>query len=388
MKLKSYKFLFGIFSFLSDKTNGAPLFVKYKLLLGTLILGIASSQAGNYSKKAIINRTDSIVPIMEEVTCYKPAIRRDTLDKIIVRGGVNDERGEPLIGTNVLIKNTTNGTITDVDGNYIITAGKKDILIFSFVGYDTVEIPVFEMINRNEPIILKETNDIIPIVDIPTITCYMPATTAPIISEALLSGIVKDEQGEVIIGTSVVIKNTTTGVLTDVNGSFTIKAGINEILIFSCIGFDSLEIPVSEMINRTEPVILKVSEIILCYEVVVVSYSSKISEITQLLYNEIQTPPVSPDGGDLDDFREWVEENIIYSDRMRKDKVQGQLILHFAIDKEGKVVDAKILSSLSLETDAEALRILSTSGQWQPGSHYGRNIKTLINIPVYFNANE
>lgn len=388
MKLKSYKFLFGIFSFLSDKTNGAPLFVKYKLLLGTLILGIASSQAGNYSKKAIINRTDSIVPIMEEVTCYKPAIRRDTLDKIIVRGGVNDERGEPLIGTNVLIKNTTNGTITDVDGNYIITAGKKDILIFSFVGYDTVEIPVFEMINRNEPIILKETNDIIPIVDIPTITCYMPATTAPIISEALLSGIVKDEQGEVIIGTSVVIKNTTTGVLTDVNGSFTIKAGINEILIFSCIGFDSLEIPVSEMINRTEPVILKVSEIILCYEVVVVSYSSKISEITQLLYNEIQTPPVSPDGGDLDDFREWVEENIIYSDRMRKDKVQGQLILHFAIDKEGKVVDAKILSSLSLETDAEALRILSTSGQWQPGSHYGRNIKTLINIPVYFNANK
>jgi hypothetical protein len=286
MKLKSYKFLFGIFSFLSDKTNGAPLFVKYKLLLGTLILGIASSQAGNLSMKAIINRTDSIVPIMEEVTCYKPAIRRDTLDKIIVRGGVNDERGEPLIGTNILIKNTTNGTITDVDGNYIITAGKKDILIFSFVGCETVEIPVSEMINRKEPIILKD------------------------------------------------------------------------------------------------------SETILCYEVVVVSYSSKISAITQLLYNEIQTPPVSPDGGDLDDFREWMEENIIYSDRMREDKVQGQLILHFAIDKEGKVVDAKILSKLLPEADAEALRILSTSGQWQPGSHYGRNIKTLINIPVYFNANK
>jgi TonB family protein len=39
MKLKSYKLLFRIFSFLSDKTGGAPLFVRYKLLLGSLIIG-------------------------------------------------------------------------------------------------------------------------------------------------------------------------------------------------------------------------------------------------------------------------------------------------------------------------------------------------------------
>ncbi|WP_108821237.1 hypothetical protein [Dysgonomonas sp. Marseille-P4361] len=39
MKLRLYKLLFRIFSFLSDKTNGAHFFVKHKLLLGTIIIG-------------------------------------------------------------------------------------------------------------------------------------------------------------------------------------------------------------------------------------------------------------------------------------------------------------------------------------------------------------
>lgn len=41
MKVNSYRFLYRIFSFLSDKTNGASLFVKYKLILGALLVGIA-----------------------------------------------------------------------------------------------------------------------------------------------------------------------------------------------------------------------------------------------------------------------------------------------------------------------------------------------------------
>jgi len=42
MKIKSYKVLFRIFSFLSDKTNGASLFVKYKLILGALLVGLTT----------------------------------------------------------------------------------------------------------------------------------------------------------------------------------------------------------------------------------------------------------------------------------------------------------------------------------------------------------
>lgn len=48
--------------------------------------------------------------------------------------------GEPVIGVNVLVKGTTNGTITDIDGKYELNAPAGAILQISFIGYKTVEI--------------------------------------------------------------------------------------------------------------------------------------------------------------------------------------------------------------------------------------------------------
>lgn len=60
-----------------------------------------------------------------------------------VKGNVSDEQGEPIIGANVLVKGTTNGAITDLNGNYTITdVGKNATLVFSFVGYISQEISV------------------------------------------------------------------------------------------------------------------------------------------------------------------------------------------------------------------------------------------------------
>ncbi|MCD9018891.1 SusC/RagA family TonB-linked outer membrane protein [Parachryseolinea silvisoli] len=57
-----------------------------------------------------------------------------------VTGVVKDILGNPMAGVNVVIRGTTNGTTTDVDGIYTIDAGSNDWLIFSFIGYKTVEI--------------------------------------------------------------------------------------------------------------------------------------------------------------------------------------------------------------------------------------------------------
>ena len=58
-----------------------------------------------------------------------------------VKGKVLDEQGEPIIGANVVEKGTTNGSITDLDGNYSVTVSdlKKAVLQFSFIGYNTQE---------------------------------------------------------------------------------------------------------------------------------------------------------------------------------------------------------------------------------------------------------
>lgn len=48
---------------------------------------------------------------------------------IVVNGTVVEKDGEPIIGANVLIKGTTNGAITDLDGNFTLNAQQGDILV-------------------------------------------------------------------------------------------------------------------------------------------------------------------------------------------------------------------------------------------------------------------
>ena len=74
--------------------------------------------------------------------------------RIKVHGNVKDSYGEPVVGANVIVKGTTSGTVTDIDGNYQIEAPKDSTLIFSFVGYISQSIPIK---NRAEiSVILEE----------------------------------------------------------------------------------------------------------------------------------------------------------------------------------------------------------------------------------------
>lgn len=55
-------------------------------------------------------------------------------------GVLTEDDGTPLIGVAVVVKNTTNGTVTDLDGNFSINAKSGDYLVFSYIGYETLEI--------------------------------------------------------------------------------------------------------------------------------------------------------------------------------------------------------------------------------------------------------
>ena len=61
-----------------------------------------------------------------------------------ITGTVSDNDGNALIGATVVIKGTTTGSVTDVDGKYSLTASTGDVLVFSFVGYQNKEVTVAE----------------------------------------------------------------------------------------------------------------------------------------------------------------------------------------------------------------------------------------------------
>ena len=61
---------------------------------------------------------------------------------ITVKGVVKDATGESVIGASVVQKGTSNGIITDIDGNFTLNVPSNSTIVISFVGYKTQEVPV------------------------------------------------------------------------------------------------------------------------------------------------------------------------------------------------------------------------------------------------------
>ena len=74
--------------------------------------------------------------------------------QLTLKGKVLDNRGEPLIGVSVVEKGSTNGCITDFDGNFSLQTTKGKTIVFSYIGYDSQELKVANQ--KNVTITLKE----------------------------------------------------------------------------------------------------------------------------------------------------------------------------------------------------------------------------------------
>lgn len=76
----------------------------------------------------------------------------------VVTGQVTDMNGEPIIGANVVVKGTTAGTITDFDGNYSIDVPENAMLVFSYLGMVSQELPATGDVVS---VVLKEDNKVL-----------------------------------------------------------------------------------------------------------------------------------------------------------------------------------------------------------------------------------
>lgn len=65
-----------------------------------------------------------------------------TQNKKKISGKIVDSTGEPVIGANIVEKGTTNGTITDLNGNFTLEVSSKSILLVSYIGYAPQEVTV------------------------------------------------------------------------------------------------------------------------------------------------------------------------------------------------------------------------------------------------------
>ena len=89
-------------------------------------------------------------------------------------------------------------------------------------------------------------------------------------------------------------------------------------------------------------------------------------------------------GGDIDSFRKWINDNIVYPEEAARNEIAGKVYVQFCINKKGEMVDIKIVRSVHQSIDEETLRVLSMSPKWNPAKQGGTPVKQLFTIPVSF----
>lgn len=123
-----------------SKTTGFNFFYDESVLKG---LKNVSVQIEDGSIDTILNELSrqtglSFKKINNTISVSKPQTRvisqSTTQDSRKLTGQILDNHGEPVIGANVLVKGTTNGTITDIDGNFSLEVPQNGTLIVSYIG--------------------------------------------------------------------------------------------------------------------------------------------------------------------------------------------------------------------------------------------------------------
>ena len=100
-------------------------------------------------------------------------------------------------------------------------------------------------------------------------------------------------------------------------------------------------------------------------------------------FSAVENKPTFNDS-DANEFSKWVSEQVKYPQDAIDANIQGKVVLQFTVNKEGQVEDVKVLHGVSETLDAEAVRVVSSSPKWEPGSMNGTPVNVKYTFPVLF----
>ena len=104
------------------------------------------------------------------------------------------------------------------------------------------------------------------------------------------------------------------------------------------------------------------------------------------VYDVVETMPQFPGGhGEL---MKYMSANLKYPKEAYASHKQGSVVVGFVVKEDGSIANLKVLRSVDKELDAEALRVVSTSPKWIPGSQNGKPVPVNYVVPIIFKISE
>ncbi|MEM6828930.1 MAG: TonB family protein [Bacteroidota bacterium] len=193
-----------------------------------------------------------------------------------------------------------------------------------------------------------------------------------------VTGQVIDENGDPLPGVTVMIKGTTLGTTTDIDGNYVIEKASNSVLLVSFVGFTAQEIQVG---NRNQVDVTLNSDVQALEEVVVVGYGGKETEPAP------SYAPAAPSVGNKR-YKNQIERNLKYPEEARLNKIEGTVVLELTINPSGGIQNIKVKKSLGYGCDEEAIRLVNEGTGWTPANRNGSNVEDKVRVKIKFKIPE
>ncbi len=98
----------------------------------------------------------------------------------------------------------------------------------------------------------------------------------------------------------------------------------------------------------------------------------------------VEDMPTFNGGDPATEFRKYIAQNLRYPEIAAENGISGRVIVQFAVDRIGQVVDAVVVRSVDPALDKEAIRVVMSSPKWAPGKQRGKAVKVLFTFPINF----
>lgn len=89
-------------------------------------------------------------------------------------------------------------------------------------------------------------------------------------------------------------------------------------------------------------------------------------------------------GGDLSKFRNWVQSNVKYPQIALENGIQGNVVIKFVVEKDGKLSNIQVLQSPDKTLADAAVQVLQKSPKWKPGKQRNKPVRVTYTLPVSF----
>jgi len=141
---------------------------------------------------------------------------------------------------------------------------------------------------------------------------------------------------------------------------------------------------VEDDVEIEDELILDDTEADLDTEIEIVEFDEEEEEVDEMeVFFVVEDMPTFQ-GQNSDAFRVYIQKNLKYPIIAAENGISGRVIVQFAVNSRGKVVDAKVVAGVDPALDKEAVRVVMSSPSWSPGKQRGKPVKVLFTFPINF----